>query len=61
MFHSGAVLGFTYKTCDCRFIVTELFAKHFEGDSTVAWMNGFVDGRRPAFADLTLQRVPGYL
>ncbi len=58
---SGTILRFAHKTRDSGTVMTQLFAKDFQGYSAVTGMNGFVNGRSTAFADLTLQGVPGYL
>ena len=51
---------FPEKSGDGRAVVAELLAQDLQRDGTVRGMARPEHGRRATFADLTLERIPGY-
>ena len=61
MYNAGAVLGLSYKARNSRPVEAKLLSENLQRHCTVRLVSGFVDSRSPAFANLTLDGVPGYL
>jgi hypothetical protein len=61
VYDTGTVLSFSHESGNCSTIETKLFSQHLECNGTVSLMRGSVDRRRSAFANLTLDGIPGYL
>ena len=61
MFDAGAVLSFSDESDNGSTVEAKLFPQNFECYGTVRLMRRSIDRRSPAFANLTLDSVPGYL